>query len=547
MKKYFKRFALGAVTLLLPLNLQAIWQPPVIISDPINQQQLQQRGPVLDVNRDGNAVAVWIARNGQPFPNNNKIYSSFYTRGIGWSPSVQISSNADNGFNGPLYNSPFGPDVAMSRDSNYAVSVWDSEYSTDNFPQVITATVRNLSGVWEPVQILSDQSGDYFSRSANVDVNTSNLALAAWREQFTPDNTEFITISFLPFGGVWTPPFQIGGPNIVDLDDLKPYPKLNSEGDAVVSWRTKFSSGPNTFGVQVATFDSTTSTWSGSVTLDLNQTNVSDTPRSDINDNGNAVAAWATAAGEMKAAYFNGTSWETAQIIMGTDVELNSANVVIDQENVATAMWQTSLAREIFVSQSIAGGAWSVPLKISDGLSNSNPDYSFEPLAVNEAGDLIAIWSDGFGIVSSFSTNGTIWSAPERIFTGIANLESIGLADCGFAVALWNADGENAIIAAVNTNFLTPIDPLVRFKACCQVFATQKICFNTLSWSGDPCLTAYNIYRNGVLLTTVPATPPFILNDPIRKCSTTGTAIYTISAINRFGFEGIQVPFTTIP
>ena len=557
MKMNLKHCAVAAgmfFSLLLPTaSIQATWQPDVIVSDPILQNTSTQGEPVLSVNPQGNAIAVWTAAFitdiGQ-----NYVFSSFYTRGIGWSPSVFAGpNNALNEFDDPLYNAQNNPDVAMNS-SNYAVAVWSGEYSTEpNFPQVILSSTQTSPGVWGPINILSDQSGDFFAQAANVTVNESGLALAVWREQNTSVDPfeEFITISFLPFGGAWTPFFNIDGPNLAQLDDEKPYPKLNDNGDAVVSWKKTFA--PNDFGVAVATYKSSTNTWSAPTTLDSGLFDLTGTPRSGIDANGNAVVAWSTDTGIMKAAYFNGTSWGPAQILAGADVSINSANVVMDIHGVATAMWST--LDQIFTSQSVSGGPWSTPVVISQGVNNfSDPHYSQEPLAVDSEGNLIAIWPSSSGnIYSAFKPLNSGWTTPELVSSTPSSLsESVGLADCGFAVSLWfEHPGENGEVrASVNENLLAPTNARVDFRRCCETFATQKVCLNTLTWDGllPPCIIAYNIYQDGVLIATVTPTLPFIFNAPaLKNKQQNAQIVYTISSVNIWGFESDQVPFIPFP
>lgn len=493
--------------------LQATWQPAVVVSNPsIPTSGLG--GPVLAVNPQGNAVAVWTDTETPTLGNESAISSSFYTRGVGWSMPQVISSLALNPFNKPLYVSQGDPDVAMNA-SNYAVAVWEGEFADEPFNKVIIAAFSS-SGIWSPVENISASLADNRAFNANVAVNASGLALAAWRETLETDSgfEDHTTVSFLPFGGFWTPPLIISGAEEALGDrDNKPYVQINDSGQAVVIWTKKFADG--SCGISVATYNPNTATWSPPLTLDTTPLGfdfITSNPRCAIDPNGNAMAIWGirpditTSLGTIKAAYFNGTAWQTPEIL-DIDAVIDSPSVVMDADGNSNATWENS--GTILYAFRPFGGDWGPSQVISTGTGNHvQPFMSQEPLAVDKVGNVIAIWLNGVSdVISANKIFGSSWNAPETVFSGFDEIyPSVGLAACGFAVALWHeGQGSSGLppaeMAAVNENILIPQNPKHKL-GCCQLCGDKK-CLNILSWGGFDCVLAYNIRRNGKLIATV--------------------------------------------
>lgn len=548
---------------LIQASLYGAWnQPPDLVSNPLVDASSPSL-PVLRVNPLGNAIAVWqTSFDSLPF-NESTIVSAYYERGFGWFPS-QIISSLELDFGSPLYQAQGDPSIAFNS-TGYAVAAWEGIYEPP-FNQTIIAARRNSNGNWDPVEIIGDNTGDFQSTDVNVSMNEAGTALAVWTSENLNTFNDHTTVSFLPFGGSWTTPFYFPADAGIAQDSDKPYGFINPMGNAVVVWRARDVNDGTIWHVSAATYNVGTNTWSSPVNLDTAQF-LGDifqlTPRCGMDAAGNAVAIWTAAevSGTVaKAAYFNGTSWEPA-ITLGPSSNpgiSSAADVVIDLNGNATAVWLGPTPDfVVYASSRLSNGTWTAPQVISTpGTtpfvgSTFNPFMSCEPLAVNAEGDVIAIWVETFGatvpdsfdlIRSGYKPFGQDWRAPETVFdAGALDTDgyNIGIASCGFAVALWfQHDGDlNTVMATENENLLLVQNPTV--AQCCQKGLTQTKCVNLLTWTSDPCAVAYNIYCNGVLLATVLNTGVplhFIDHNVCRTC------VYTISVINAFGFEGDQVP-----
>lgn len=535
-------------------SLHATWQPPVVLSNPaISVSGLN--GPTLSVNPQGNAVAVWADASSPLYPNDSAIVSSFYTRGIGWSPKQYISSLAPGFGQRSFYVNQEDADVQMNS-SNYAIAAWEGNVSDDNIDSVIIATVRQSNGTWEPVQVLTEPTLRVLNKNPNVAVNEAGTSVVAYRTNngaSTPTEQTMVTI--LPFGGSWTTPLSVSSipEESKGEGNAKPDVDINEAGDIVVVWLRQIST--NFYGIDAATYNAATATWSPSVTLDSNfgVSTFNENPKTSIAENGNAVAIWRNGSLINTSSFTPGIGWSPITTLDNSG--LADPEVILDAAGNATATWTHSTdlnvlgsPSQIYSAYKPVGGVWGSSEIISTGDTNTvAPFQSQEQLAVDLNGNVIAIWKSGTGSLSSaFRLFNQPWQAPEIVnnstITGV-NYESVGLASCGFAVALWqdrNAISDsNSVLAAVNENLLTPFNTSITL--CTQRFASQKALLNILNWSfTDGCLFQFNIYCNGVLVGTVPADAPYQFVYP-QNCKT--TCNYTITSVNIFGFESDPVPF----
>lgn len=532
-------YALRLIVGILALSwqsLNATWQPAETISDPTVTVS-DRHGPVLSVNVQGNALAVWRDNRGGTFT--NTISSNFYNRGIGWQGARIISSLEEGPFNSPLYNAQADPSVAMNS-SNYAVVVWEAEYAAGDFPQVIVSNVRQSNGLWGPVRNVSEDSSTIDGQNPSVALNESGTAVAAWMSESADSTISYVKVSILPFGGSWSTPLIISDPEaIVFLStDTKPDVAINESGDIAVIWYRKYPG--NIFGIDAATFDAGTATWSPPVHLQVSSIgdDLNTSPRIAIDENGNAVAIWSFRQGDVKTAFFtSGSGWGPSEVF-SANVRRTTPMVVMDPAGNATAAWTSesdNFVDQIYSSFKPIGGAWTAPIVISTGTTNLLTADAYKPLAVDGEGNVMAVWDAGGRIVSAYRLFNQPWQAPETVFNEQTYADSVGLASCGFAVALWLNDPSEAR-AAVNENFFAPFG--TGYTKCTERFAFQKVSLDILGWAPLPeCILFYNIYCGDTLIGVVPGNGPYsFVNGSCNKCA------YSLSSINIWGFESDRVP-----
>lgn len=534
------------------LALNATWQPPETLNNTADPHVTPLSGPVLSVNRQGNALAGWNETS-DPVWGEGCMITNFYVRGIGWQGPVIISSLAGSTANKPLYNAQGDLDIAMNS-SNYAIAGWEGEYAEDNFPNIAISTYRTPNGVWAPVTNLSDLSGNFFSHNVNVALNEPGTGIVVWRQRETTGpfpRDGFIMASILPLGGSYSAPIQISGvEGAFGNGDSKADPAINDAGDIVVVWY-KVDFDDNGDGISAATFDATTSTWSPAVDLDADPLGLSDfdlNPRVAIDPNGNAIAIW-NRNGEARASVFTpGSGWAAYQVV-ANDLSGGNPMIVMDSAGNATATWSGDTVPQMYTAYKPFGQPWGAPKAIGIPGENNDqfPFMSQEPTAVDGKGNVMTVWGvDTDTLYSAYRLVGQPWQAPEIIFMEPfqARLPSVGLADCGFAVALWYSNegggGETFVRAAVNENFFAPFASGLVKTNCTQKFAMQKVKLDILTWVPfTDCILFYNVYCNGIRIAVIPGTGPFEFINP-----TCNACTYTLTTTNIWGFESDPVPFT---
>jgi hypothetical protein len=554
--KIRRAFTYFAFLILLPLH--STWTPPILVST-AGQPVSPIDGCVLDVNSLNNGVAVWTAPPGLTA----NIQASFYTSGMGWSAPVIISNTAV-----PMINLS-DPQVSMNN-ANYCVAVWEgSQFFLPSPVRVVASAERMPDGTWTPVTIISNfitSDHTFFPAHPYCAVNDSGLAVACWTEVRTDDtiNTfNYIMASFLPQGGSWTTPISVSGPMPPDPANqgFTPHCAIDALGNVIVAWKNEV---PPLVNISAATFNAATSTWSPPVTLDPggnNDGSATDIPKVAINiaDNGNGIVVWnwidstGTDNRVYSASFTNGV-WGPATIVTETTSAtstLSDANVVMDRFGNATAIWSftdDNLFNEVFSSSLPFGGAWSMPVIISTNAGNNgiNENLVQRPISVNLNGDVMAIYESDTPVNTLYSVTklfGQPWQLPEFISnTGYPmqndpHFLNIGIGSCGFALSLWQANsspiegGFNQVWSSVHSS---PPLPPCNFTGvqCKEKFAAQSICVNTLTWNNCGCVLFFNLFRNGVLIATIPAGGPLTFIDPV-CCGRSNT--YTLTFVDIFG------------
>lgn len=536
-------------------QLNANWQPVVTVSSS-GEDVFTPDGPDLYVNELGNAVSVWTQSD-----LNNIIRASSYDRATNtWSTPVNISSTEINPSTGnQYYSQQADPDVALN-DSGYAVAVWEGYYYLQEGPTfigdfgVIISATRDANGVWSNVQIVNDidPTADIIAKDGSVALNNNGLAVAVWTQTNEDTLISATFASFLPQGGSWSTPVQISDNEAGGRPEGGPHVAINNNGDVVVVWKQYYSG--LAYGVVAATYDASSNTWSGPVQLNPSA-KIEYLPEVAIDPNGNAVAIWVRydnlvdPLSDVVASYFTkGSGWGASTVLYRSLLGSNEAFVVLDRFGNATAVFDaTDNNYQVYSSNRPFNGTWTMPTQISTGGGNVLYSQNMQKsLAVNDTGDVIAIWYGGetepeYQLISAARLYGQNWQTPESISFEIdANATNIGLASCGFAVAMWmdNSQELNTVEAAINGNILIPSG--IEGKRCCEKFVTQKRCTNILYFPPNPCIIAYRIYRDNELIGTT-SKCPWKFVDPL--CTRRGLETYSITSVNIYGYESQPVIF----
>jgi hypothetical protein len=233
----------------------------------------------------------------------------------------------------------------------------------------------------------------------------------------------------------------------------------------------------------------------------------------------------------------------------------------MDRFGNATAVWTFNdefLPDNVYASSLPFGGIWSPPVLISTTSGDNNlinEGFVQRPISVNLNGDVMVIYENNIfsdpeldTLYSVKKPFGAAWLTPEFISSNAAfpnqampHFLNIGIGSCGFALSLWQAQIVDLFDQVWSSVHSDPVLPPCNFTGsqCQEKFATQKICVNSLSWGFcDPCTVFFRLFKNGVLIATIPAGSPLFFNDPV-CCKVSNT--YTLTSVNIFGAESPPV------
>ncbi len=521
--------SLTATSLNVTTPLQAVWNTPVVVSDPaINQKVSQDTGPVLTVNASNNGVAVYGGSDplNPEISSQDNIWAASYNFGNGWQTPVMISDEIRFGPNNRRrYFDQGDPDVMMNA-SGYTVAAWQGTINQDNFDtnEVILSATRSSTGTWSAVQVVRiGPPEDFTAQNPAVAVNNAGLGVAVWDEVRGDSETYYIMTSFLPFGESWTP--AVGA--------------INDTNDAV----------------HAATYDHLTGVWT-TVVLDADpgiEGSDNTTAITGIDENGNAVVVWPRVRSdgvyEVAAASFTyGSGWGPMVIIQSSALALDSPYVVMDHFGTSTVVWSNE-NEVVFASTLPLGQTWSAPTIIGQG--DLVPNSNQKAAAVDDLGNVIAIFKNGTYQTALRTVQGG-WQPQENIpnITTLRTISpNIGIGSCGFALSLWKRQtldrpgpgSRSQIEASDNFSLANFLSPPANFSVsrCCSKFATQTSCIARLSWeASEGCVLSYIIRRNGVLIARIPVGGSTEYVDPVCRNQ---RVTYTLSAVDINGIESAGV------
>jgi PASTA domain-containing protein/PKD domain-containing protein len=271
-------------------------------------------------------------------------------------------------------------------------------------------------------------------------------AAAVWTKSVTGGRS--VQASFRPAGGAWGAP--------VDVSSLTQYANapqvaLDAAGNAVAAWSTDGGLA------QASVRPAATGVWGPPQDLSLSGTPLVSVHLA-VDPAGDAVAVWQRSNGTnnivQAAARPAATGvWEPAKDLSAVGADGIDPQVAIDASGIATAVWRRSNGTNYILQASrraaTATGGWSSP---ADDLSAIGQSAGFPGVAVNAAGDGVAVWNRSNG------TNSIIQAAVRPASTGVwgspQDLSAIGqsaftpqvaIDAAGNAIAVWERTNASAI------------------------------------------------------------------------------------------------------
>jgi hypothetical protein len=185
--------------------------------------------------------------------------------------------------------------------------------------------------------------------------------------------------------------------------------------------------------------------WLPPVAISATDGHVSAPPHVVLDSTGDATAVW-SAEGQVESAYRPaGEGWETpvdlsnpepaGEVLVGPG-NGQAPTIAVDGAGDVTVIWE-SWAGGMTLIEAVgrpAGGAWSAPTVIGEQPTAFNP----EPwVAVDSAGDAVAVWTKGGAIQSAYRPAGESWGAPIAISGGRSYVPQAAMNAGGDATVVW--------------------------------------------------------------------------------------------------------------
>jgi hypothetical protein len=395
--------------------------------------------PQVAVDPAGDAVVVWERSDGTY----RIIETSTRAAGGGWLPPQGLSTGGQNAFS---------PQVAADSAGD-AVAVWD-RYNGSNY--LVEAATRMAGADWQaPVELSATGQDGLFPQIA---LDSAGDAVAVWDTRKGSDYV--IEAATRAAGGAWQTGEEISAPG-KDLEEPHARVAVDPAGDAVAAWERY--NGAN-YIVEAATKTS------GAPWLPAQELSAAgqDAFSADVavDPAGNAAAVWQRSNGTNQiietATRTPGALWLPAKELSAAGENAFGAHVAVDQAGNAVAGWiRSNGTNSVVEAATRAPGAPWLP---AEELSAAGQDASGLQVALNPAGDAVAVWtrSDGANqIVEAVDKlPGGAWALPARGLSGIGqNAESPAVAvdPAGDAVATWDrSNGANTIVQAVGYDATGP-------------------------------------------------------------------------------------------
>jgi hypothetical protein len=254
---------------------------------------------------------------------------------------------------------------------------------------------------------------------------------------------------------------------------------LDAQGDAVVVW-TRFLSGSvrtgSTYAVEATSRRGAAGDWQTPVRIGT-QANAGGTPflgvprpHVALDAHGNAFAIWqaphpsGSIVVQSAVKPHDSDAWQAPATLSGLSEDGELPQLAVDGAGDAVAVWQGSFGTGVLTraaARAAGSNSWSAPATISASGDNFQPE-----VAVDSHGNAIAIWarsnSRGYLIEAARRPAATgVWQLPAAVSTPDDNngAPSVGLDPRGNALAVWVRPHDHGNVIQAATREITPPAP----------------------------------------------------------------------------------------
>jgi hypothetical protein len=329
------------------------------------------QNPQVAFDSSGNAIAVWIQRDGD---NTFSIYANRFN-GTNWGAAELIETDL-----GPAVN----PQIAFDSIGN-AIAVWRQRDGANQ--QSIYANRFNGTN-WGAAELIETDSG--IAQKAQVALDSSGNAIAVWIQRDAANNQNVYANRF--DGTKWA------AAELIETDTgfaFGPQVAVDSNGNAIAVW-TQID-GDNKFNIYANRFDG--NKW-GAAELIETDPGIALSPQVTFDSNSNAIAVWQQEVGEagtnnysIYARRFNGTNWGAAELLETETGDAGNSGipqVAFDNSYNAIAVWQRTddANNQNIYANRFDGTTWGTA-----ELIETDTGYAQNPqIALDSNGNAIAVW-----------------------------------------------------------------------------------------------------------------------------------------------------------
>lgn len=337
------------------------------------------------------------------------------------------------------------PEVAVDSAGN-AVAIWERHVGG---VEVVEASERPAGGDWSAPEVLSLPGEE--GEESKVAIDASGDAIAFWIAG--QSSTKYLIRSAVrPPGGEWSAPETLSEPL---SEAVTPVLAVDAASEAVAAW-TVFRDGDRRLQGAIR---STDGAWSEPEDLSAAGQHVKalqDGPDVAIDATGNAIAVWTLEGSSnyivQTAARPAGGDWGAPDDLSAPGQDAAEPAVAMNEAGEAVAVW-THLDSSDTIQGAVrpAGGPWAG----SDDLSVASQEARQPEVAIDEAGKAVAVWRryDGSNMIVQGSVRpaGGAWAAPDNLSAPGRDGSSpvVAISDAAGAVATWyRSDGADLRVQA---------------------------------------------------------------------------------------------------
>ena len=476
----------------------------------------------------GNAIAIWAdAMLGEPTITQ---VSHFDGDTLTWGNFVNLSDSSQ---------SALQPQICCDNSGN-AFAVWQWSNGTNT---IIQASIYDGTS-WTPIPSVFNLSADGQDAEApQVCCDDSGNAIAIWQRS---DGTNTVIQASRFNGTSWDSPVVLSDPS---ENATEPQICCDDSGDATAIWAR--SNGSNII-IQASQFDG--SSW-GPISDISDPGENAGFQQICCNNLGEAFAIWRRSNGTnlvIQSSYFNGSIW-TLFDVSAPGFDTRDPAICCNDFGDAVAVWPgINGTDDIILASRFNGTSWSNFADIAS-LSLPGNNGSLPRVCCDNAGNATAVWKELFGAnhtiqTSHFDNEAMSWSSPPQDLSASgfdARTPQICCNDSERNFSIWSLSipPNSSIIQA--TFCLPQIFPPENFEGT-QVTdqsATQTASSILLCWTPnvDPNVTAFNIFRDGVLIGTIPSSTSCYKDCTLDPCE---TYTYSITSVNIAGDESAAETIT---